>query len=271
MIAVVTTQWIVLVLYVLSILMRLPEFVRPRASQGEVPKRNLALFFFFVLIAVAMALSIPMFYTPIDQFLGGQNVANLILRFCLYGAFLLLGKRVAEAYESDVAIKAVVGPVGWIIFAAMSGLLVVFFVQSYTPYSFASLGAFEAQSSVKLYSMLGFLYPAYVAVCIIGVMFRNTMQRTIPIRYRSASVIMLIGLFGVFLLPAIQSLTFSMKELIPLQGILSYSSLGLIATSFIVLWFSARLHHHDQEEEETYENVIHLRRVQGSFPDDSPA
>lgn len=260
--AVLYVQWTILSLYLLSTIIRLPEFITPQARVGEGAVRNTAVFFFFALITIAMALSIPFFYVPIDGALGGQNIANLILRFCLYGAFLLLGKRVAEAYNSKVALQAVVGPVGWVIFAVMLGLMVIFFIRSSLPFSLTGLMGFEAQHSVKLYSLLGFLYPAYISVCIIGVMFASLLHGGQPSVYRLASVLMLVGLFGVFLLPGLQALTFSMPQMVPIQAITAYSSLGFIGAAFMTLWFAVRFTGSDGESDlSLLDNVIPLRSV----------
>lgn len=269
--AILYVQWTILSLYLLSTIIRLPEFITPQARVGEGAVRNTAVFFFFALITIAMALSIPFFYVPIDGALGGQNIANLILRFCLYGAFLLLlygaflllGKRVAEAYNSKVALQAVVGPVGWVIFAVMSALMIIFFIRSSLPFSLTGLMGFETQHSVKLYSLLGFLYPAYISVCIIGVMFSNLLHADQPPVYRLASALMLVGLFGVFLLPGLQALTFSMPQMVPIQAITAYSSLGFIGAAFMTLWFAVRFTGSDGGSDlSLLDNVIPLRSVQ---------
>ncbi|MDQ6752648.1 MAG: hypothetical protein M3017_04355, partial [Actinomycetota bacterium] len=55
----------------------------PAALKG----RNAGLFWVFVLLTLAVGLSLPTIYLPVDGVLGGRNFANLLLRFALYAIF----------------------------------------------------------------------------------------------------------------------------------------------------------------------------------------
>jgi len=144
-------------LSVLFALLRLP---------GALRGRNRGVFASMVLIALTMGLSLGGIYTEVDGWLGGRNVANLVLRLCIYAVFVLLGVKAAAAFGARWARKLIVGPVGLAVLGLTVGLTVYFFVMSDLPVSSVGLQAYEKQLTVQSYASLGRLYPGYVAACL---------------------------------------------------------------------------------------------------------
>ncbi|MBD7994984.1 hypothetical protein H9639_06700 [Arthrobacter sp. Sa2CUA1] len=144
----------------LSALLALLRF--PGALRG----RNRGMFTCMVLIALAMALSLPVFYNAVDALLGGRNLTNLVLRLALYAVFVILGVKAAAAFGAPRAGKLIVGPIGLVVLGLTVGLTVYLFAASELPVSSAGLMIYDDQRSVQLYASVGRLYPGYVAACI---------------------------------------------------------------------------------------------------------
>ncbi|WP_312180665.1 hypothetical protein [Arthrobacter sp.] len=155
----VAVQATALGLAVLLLLLRLP---------GALRGQNRAMFAGMVLIILAMGLSLPGFYNVADAWLGGQNLANLVLRLTLYAVFVILGVKTAAAFGALGARRLIIGPVGIAALVLTVGLTVYFFAASDLPESSVGLQAYETQLTVQSYASLGRLYPAYVAACLCG-------------------------------------------------------------------------------------------------------
>ena len=72
-------QWVVLGVCLLCTAWRLPAL-----RSGH----NRGLFWIFALASIAVALSIPSIYLPVDQLLGEHNLANVIVRLSLFAVYL---------------------------------------------------------------------------------------------------------------------------------------------------------------------------------------
>ena len=111
-------QWSTLAVCCVAALARIPSAVR-----GE----NRSLFYIFVLAALAILLSIDGPYVAIDGLLGGSNVANLILRFVLFGVIFFIGLRCVNAFGADQQRRWLLGVPGLLVFGLIAGVMVVFF------------------------------------------------------------------------------------------------------------------------------------------------
>ncbi|MEA5454501.1 hypothetical protein SPF06_07185 [Sinomonas sp. JGH33] len=227
----IVAQWSMLALYVLATLTRLPDAIR-----GV----NRSIFIYFLMVSGAIALSLPTFYLPIDGLFGGQNVTNLMLRFLNFGACLVIGRRIAEAYDSPLAEKAIRGPAGWIAFGVIGGLMTVFFVLSDTLGSAAGLAGLRPQETLVIYSSLGYLFPAYVAVCLLGPVFSDVTWGDESGANKAASWLMLAGLAGVAVQPILYTACMAAPSLSLIQLLTAFFSLGLIGIALTVMWLANR-------------------------------
>ncbi|HET6269475.1 MAG TPA: hypothetical protein VFE00_05290, partial [Arthrobacter sp.] len=96
----------------------------PSALRGQ----NRSLFSVYVLITLAILLSIEAPYVAVDQALGGTNIANLILRFLIFAAIFFLGLRMARAFGANNALRLITGPVGMVMLGASSLVVVGVFL-----------------------------------------------------------------------------------------------------------------------------------------------
>ncbi|WP_120521738.1 hypothetical protein [Arthrobacter celericrescens] len=150
--------WLTLVVCVALTAVRVPSAIR-----GQ----NRTMFFLFALLSVDILLSIREPYLALDAVLGGFNLANLLLRFLLYGSFLLLGVRTAAAFGSSAGMRAIRGPVGMAVLALVAVLTAWIFFSMDTRGSTAGLSGLPQTASLESYAALGRLYPGYVAACLL--------------------------------------------------------------------------------------------------------
>ena len=92
-------QWTTLAVCSLAAIARIPSALR-----GE----NRSLFFVYAFMTVAILLSIEAPYLAVDSVLGGTNLANLLLRFIIFGTGFALGLRIARGFGADaVTVRSV--------------------------------------------------------------------------------------------------------------------------------------------------------------------
>ena len=106
-----------------------------------------------------------------DAWLGSENYANLVLRFLIYGVVLLAGYKIAKGFDAQRSIWLIVGPVGLTVLALVAIATVVPFFLANTTGSSTGLGTLPDQSAgnvelIKLYTLAGRFYPAFVAACL---------------------------------------------------------------------------------------------------------
>ncbi|WP_426302307.1 hypothetical protein [Arthrobacter sp. R-11] len=135
----------------------------PSAIRGQ----NRAMFFLFALLSVDILLSIREPYLAVDAALGGFNLANLLLRFMLYGTFLLLGVKTAAAFGSSAGMRAIRGPAGMAVLLLVAVLTAWIFFAMETSGSTAGLSGLPQTASLESYAALGRFYPGYVAACLL--------------------------------------------------------------------------------------------------------
>ena len=162
-------QWTTLAVCALVAIARIPSALR-----GE----NRSLFFIYVFLTVAILLSIEAPYVAIDQVLGGMNLANLLLRFIIFGAIFALGLRIARGFGADDALRLITGPAGIAVAALASVAVVVVFLMMDTAGSSAGLIAVYAKDArnaalVEYYGAAGRLYPAYITLALLPAMVQD--------------------------------------------------------------------------------------------------
>ncbi|MBG6190785.1 hypothetical protein IWX64_001737 [Arthrobacter sp. CAN_A212] len=222
-------QWIVLASCIAFALLRLPDAVRGRGR---------SVFTAMVLLVVAVGLSLPQIYLPIDGFLGGMNIANLLIRLSLFAIFVLLGIRIAGAFRSPRTRWLIVGPLGLAVLGAVVLVTVVFFLVSDLPESSTGLAAFRDQDTVRLYAEAGRLYPGYVAACLVLPAWKGMLDPAGRLAYRSASALLAIGFSAVVVFAVVRLLVG--KHLGAWEIILPFGSILLVVSGLTVIWASRR-------------------------------
>ena len=142
-------QWSTLAVCGLIALARVPSALR-----GE----NRTLFYIFALLTLAILLSIEAPYLAIDQFLGGINITNVILRFVIFAAIFFVGVRVTKGFGADDAYRLIAGRAG----------------------------------KVEYYGAAGRAYPSYVSLVLLPAMIRAVRSR-LPVMVRIAAALLAVG------------------------------------------------------------------------------
>lgn len=183
-----TLQWSTLAICALVAAARIPSTLR-----GE----NRSLFGIFASMTLAILLSIKGPYLVIDQALGGTNLANLLLRFVIFGAIFFMGIRIAKGFGADSAYRLITGKTGVIVLFAVSAVLVALFFSMDTEGSSAGLQGVSAKDDrnfalVEYYGAAGRAYPAYVTLVLVPSMVRAVRER-LPILVRIAAALLALG------------------------------------------------------------------------------
>ncbi len=151
-------KYVVLGVVFVGLLIRLKPTIEGRSN---------SIFIALALMLLGVALSIESIYLVVDGALGGQNHANLVIRFVVFTVFLIFGVKMAKAFSAPWAGRLIVGPVGLVVLGACAVLAIVFFFISDLPQSSVGLHDYGSQESVQWYGRVGRIYPAFVAACLI--------------------------------------------------------------------------------------------------------
>lgn len=162
----------------LAVCTALAAFRVPGALRGE----NRSLFFIYAFMTAALLLSINAPYVAVDRVLGGMNLANLLLRFIIFGAVFALGLRIARGFGADDALRLITGPPGIAFAGAASVAVLVVFLMMDTAGSSAGLIAVYDRDArhaalVEYYGAAGRLYPAYITLALLPAMVRAVRSR----------------------------------------------------------------------------------------------
>lgn len=221
-------QWTTLAVCGIVALARIPSALR-----GE----NRSLFFIYAFITVAILLSMDAPYLAVDEVLGGMNLANLMLRFIIFGAIFALGLRVARGFGADDALRFITGPAGIVVLGAASVVVVGVFLMMDTAGSSAGLVDVFAKDArnaalVEYYGAAGRLYPAYVTLALLPAMVR-TATSSLPRLVRLSATLLAIGSVAItlsLLSPVIPpSLGF-------LRFVFSYTAILCLVLGLAVIW-----------------------------------
>ena len=221
-------QWLALVLCVIFAAMRLPDALRGKGR---------CVFAVLALLGFAVALSLAPIYLFVDGLLGGNNIANLLIRFSMYAIMLLLGLRGAAAFRSERALTYIRGPVGIAALVLTVTATVILFVLSDLPESSTGLRAYADQTTVHWYSHLGRMYPAYVGACLLGPAIASARDTSARVLHRTAAALMATG-FAMALVHTAVKLTGIETGAADL--ILPFGAIVLVATGLTAVWLSRR-------------------------------
>jgi hypothetical protein len=221
-------QWTTLAVCAIMAVARVPSALRAE---------NRSLFFIYAFLTVAILLSIEGPYLAVDQALGGMNVANLVLRFIIFGAILALGLRVARGFGADDALLLITGRLGITVLGAASAAVLVVFLMMDTEGSSAGLVAVFAKDEhhaalVEYYGAAGRLYPAYVMLALLPAMLRTVVSGLPPLVRLSA---------GFFAVGSVATALGLLSPVIPpelgfLRFVLNYSAVLCLVLGLALIW-----------------------------------
>ena len=207
----------------------------PGALRGE----NRSLFFVYLFLTAAILLSMDGPYLAFDTALGGINLANLLLRFVIFGTIFALGLRIARGFGANDAVRLLTGPVGIAVAAAASAAVLVVFLMMDTAGSSAGLIAVHDKDArnallVEYYGAAGRLYPAYVMLALLPALLRTVSSR-LPGLVRVSAALLAVGSVAITL-----SLLFPVipASLGYLRFVINYTAILCILAGLATIWLS---------------------------------
>ncbi|UUL76297.1 hypothetical protein NG819_20870 [Pseudarthrobacter sp. Fe7] len=223
-----TLQWTTLAICAAIAVARIPSTFR-----GE----NRSLFGIFAMMTLAILLSIQEPYLVIDGALGGLNLANLLLRFVIFGAIFFLGIRISRGFDAKEAYWFITGRVGISVLAVISAVMVVLFFLMDTDGSSAGLTGVVGtdpwnSALLEYYGAAGRAYPAYVALTLLPAMLRALASR-LPGLIRAAAALLALGAMAT-------ALTLSFPLIPPNLGqiefIINYTAVLCFVLGLALIW-----------------------------------
>jgi hypothetical protein len=223
-----TLQWTTLAVCALVSAARIPGTLR-----GE----NRSLFGIFASMTLAILLSIKGPYLVIDQALGGINLANLLLRFVIFGVIFFMGIRISRGFSADSAHRLITGKTGMLVLLVVSVVMVALFFSMDTAGSSAGLQAISAKDDrhfalVEYYGAAGRAYPAYVALALVPALVRAAQDR-LPVLVRVGAALLALGGVAValtLLFPVIP------PELGQIEFIINYTAILCFVIGLALIW-----------------------------------
>jgi hypothetical protein len=181
-------QWTTLIASGAAALSRIPNLVR---------RKNRSIFYALVLLTLAILLSIRGPYMAIDALLGGVNVANLLLRFIIFGAIFFLALRIAAGFGDSRGVQLIRGRTGMLALGLISAVLVACYVLMDSSGSSAGLVDVAGKNQqnallVEYYGAAGRAYPAYVCLVILPGMLR-AIRSPLPALLRASAALLAAG------------------------------------------------------------------------------
>lgn len=238
-----TLQWVTFTVCAAVTIARLPSALR---------RQNRALFYVFALLTVAILLSIEAPYLAIDRVLGGVNVANLLLRFIIFGAIFFVGVKITKGFGATREYGLLTGKPGVAALAICSAAVIITFVLMDTRGSSAGLAQLSAKDDphavlVEYYGAAGRLYPSYVSLILVPAMVRAVRSR-LPWLVRLGALLLGIGSVAIILT---LSFPFMSPELGYVQFIINYTAILCFVIGLAVIWF-AKLHAARQRSKKSF-------------------
>jgi hypothetical protein len=181
-------QWTTLAICALIALARIPSALRGH---------NRSLFGIFASMTLAILLSIEAPYLAIDQAMGGINLANLLLRFVIFGVIFFMGIRIAKGFGAEDAHRLITGRIGVAVLWITSLCMVVLFFLMDTSGSSAGLTGVVGtdpwnSALLENYGAAGRAYPAFITLALLPAMARAVRGR-LPVLIRIAAALLGLG------------------------------------------------------------------------------
>ncbi|MFE5838214.1 hypothetical protein [Arthrobacter sp. NPDC056493] len=224
-------QWTTLIVAGAATLSRIPNLVR---------RKNRSIFYALALLTLAILLSIRGPYLAIDTLLGGINIANLLLRFIIFGAILFLALRIAAGFGDSRGIQLVRGRAGMLALGVISAALLVCFAlmdASGSSVGLADVAAKDQRNAllVEYYGAAGRAYPAYVCLAILPGMLR-AVRSPLPVLLRISAALLAMGSVAIPL-----SLLFPVvpPALGFLRFVVNYTSILCFVIGLALIWVAS--------------------------------
>jgi hypothetical protein len=229
-------QWSTLIACAAAAAWRVPSFLR---------KSNRSLFYIFLCMSLAILLSIKGPYVAIDGLLGGMNVANLFLRFLIFGTIYFMGVRIAQGFGDTRGLKLIRGRTGFVVLVLVSVALLVLFAQMDAQGSSAGMAAVSVKDErnamlVEYYGSAGRVYPAFVSLAIVPGLLR-AVRGSLPGLLRISAMLLAIGGVSVaasVLFPLIP------RSLEHVEFIINYTAILCFVLGFALIWLAKGLEAH---------------------------
>lgn len=223
-------QWTTLIACGAAALSRIPNLVR---------KKNRSLFYVLALMTLAILLSIQGPYLAIDGLLGGTNLANLLLRFIIFGAIFFLGIRIANGFGDERSLRLIQGHAGSAILAVISVALLLLFAFMDTDGSSAGMMAVYAKDErnrvlTEYYGAAGRAYPAYVCLALLPAMLRAA-RSTLPATLRISALLLAIGGIAVILSLFFQAIPPALGYL---TYVINYTAILCFVFGLALIWLA---------------------------------
>jgi hypothetical protein len=219
-------QWVTCAIVTALVLTRLPAFLRGR---------NRLMFWLMTLLDLVILLSIEGPYLLVDRLLGGHNMANLLLRFIIFGFCLLLSVRVARAFSGFRAERVLLGPIGLGLLGVASLVLVASFVLAGLTTSSVGFFTPDLQFWPAVYGTVGRLYPTFTGLVVLPVL-AGTVRRRGPATLRTAAGLLALGYVALALSNIITVLP---KEALWLSQTINYGTILLLCAGLTLIWASS--------------------------------
>ncbi|MFE4541364.1 hypothetical protein [Arthrobacter sp. NPDC056727] len=224
-------QWTTLVAAGAATLSRIPNLVR---------RKNRSIFYALALLTLAILLSIRGPYLAIDAVLGGTNLANLLLRFIIFGAIFFLALRIAAGFGDSRGIQLIRGSIGTSVLALISVVMLVCFAFMDTAGSAVGMSGLEARSGqnavlLEYYAAAGRAYPAYVCLAILPGMLR-AVRSSLPALLRVSAALLALGSIAIplsLLFPVIPS------ALGFLRFVINYTAILCFVGGLALIWVAS--------------------------------
>ena len=221
-------QWTTLMASGAAALSRVPNLVR---------RKNRSIFYALALLTLAILLSIHGPYMAIDAVLGGTNLANLLLRFIIFGAIFFLALRIAAGFGDSRGRRLIRGSIGTSALALISVAMLVCFALMDTSGSSAGMAEVAEKNPrnallVEYYGAAGRAYPAYVCVAILPGLLR-AVKGQLPALLRISAALLAVGSIAIplsLLFPVIP------PELGFLRFIVNYTAILCFVAGLALIW-----------------------------------
>lgn len=207
---------------------------------GAIRGANRAMFLALILLSLAMALSIPFFYLPVDALLGGVNVTDVLLRYSLFAVLFILGMKASVAYGAPLAGRLIGGPAGRFVLSAATVSVAVFYALSDLPESSASLAAYWDQDTVHAYGDSARLYQIYVGACLVPSLFGCTTDSRRRSDIRLSAGLLALGLSAT-VVQSLLNLAVVDADLGAWDLVLPYWVVIVVSLGLALMWNSRRL------------------------------
>lgn len=223
-------EWTTLIVCGVVLLVRVPD-----AIQG----RNRIVFTILLLATLCSLLRISGPYEAIDQVLGGWNATDLILRYLVFAATLLVGLRVATGLAADRGHRLIAGTPGrWVLALACLAVAVTFFLMDTRESSVGPLGVTDSGGPdaglIPYYAAAGRTYPAFVSLVLLPPLLATVKSR-LPRLVRAGAFLMLVGALSA---AVSMPVSFTPAEWAAGRQIVNYSAVLGYVLGLALFWFS---------------------------------